>query len=65
MSEYLVAAFYKFTKIEDPAKLQALIEDCCIENDVRGIVLIAIEGINWTTQVHQRVLRQRFAVFAE
>ncbi len=48
MSDYLVAAFYKFTKIEDPAKLQALIEDCCIENDVRGIVLIANEGINST-----------------
>jgi UPF0176 protein len=48
MSDYLVAAFYKFTKIEDPAKLQASIEDCCIENDVRGIVLLASEGINST-----------------
>jgi len=48
VSELLVAAFYKFTKIEDPAKLQALIEDCCIKNDVRGIVLIANEGINST-----------------
>jgi len=48
VSELLVAAFYKFTKIEDPAKLQASIEDCCIENDVRGIVLLASEGINST-----------------
>ena len=48
MSDYLVAAFYKFTKIEDPVKLQASIEDCCIENDVRGIVLLASEGINST-----------------
>ncbi len=48
MSDYLVAAFYKFTKIEDPAKLQASIEDCCLENDVRGIVLLASEGINST-----------------
>lgn len=48
MSELLVAAFYKFTKIEDPAKLQASIEDCCLENDVRGIVLLASEGINST-----------------
>lgn len=48
MSELLVATFYKFTKIEDPAKLQASIEDCCLENDVRGIVLLASEGINST-----------------
>ena len=48
MSDYLVATFYKFTKIEDPAKLQASIEDCCLENDVRGIVLLASEGINST-----------------
>ena len=48
MSELLVATFYKFTKIEDLAALQKTIEACCIENDVRGIVLLATEGINST-----------------
>ena len=48
MSELLVATFYKFTKIEDLAALQKTIEACCIENDVRGIVLLASEGINST-----------------
>jgi UPF0176 protein len=48
MSEYLVATFYKFTKIDDLATLQKSIEACCIENDVRGIVLLASEGINST-----------------
>ena len=48
MSEYLVATFYKFTKIDDLAALQKTIEACCIENDVRGIVLLASEGINST-----------------
>ena len=48
MSQYLVATFYKFTKIEDLAALQKTIEACCIENDVRGIVLLASEGINST-----------------
>jgi len=48
MTEYLVAAFYKFTSIEDPAKLQNSIENCCLKNDVRGIVLLANEGINST-----------------
>ena len=48
MSELLVATFYKFTKIEDLAALQNTIEAWCIENDVRGIVLLASEGINST-----------------
>jgi UPF0176 protein len=45
---FLIATFYKFTTIEDPATLQVSIEDCCIENNVRGIVLLANEGINST-----------------
>ena len=48
MTELFVATFYKFTKIEDLAALQKTIEACCIENDVRGIVLLASEGINST-----------------
>ena len=48
MTELFVAAFYKFTEIEDLTTLQESIESCCIENDVRGIVLLATEGINST-----------------
>ena len=48
VNQLLVATFYKFTKIEDLATLQESIESCCIENDVRGIVLLATEGINST-----------------
>jgi UPF0176 protein len=48
VTQYLVATFYKFTKIDDLAALQKTIEACCIENDVRGIVLLATEGINST-----------------
>jgi UPF0176 protein len=48
MTDFFVAAFYTFTKIEDPATLQVSIEDCCRQNDVRGIVLLATEGINST-----------------
>ena len=48
MSELLVATFYKFTKIEDLIALQESIERCCIENEVKGIVLLATEGINST-----------------
>jgi len=48
MNELLVATFYKFTKLDDLASLQKSIETRCLENNVRGIVLIANEGINAT-----------------
>jgi len=48
VTEFLVAAFYKFTTFEDYASMQEPIENCCLKNDVRGIVLLANEGINAT-----------------
>jgi len=44
----LVVTFYKFATLDDHASLQAPIEACCRSNDVRGIVLLAEEGINST-----------------
>ena len=48
MTELLVATFYKFTTIADPAGLQEQIRSCCEPHGVRGIVLVAREGINAT-----------------
>ena len=48
MTEFLVASFYRFTTLEDLAKMQESIKTRCRENDVRGIVLLANEGINAT-----------------
>ena len=48
MDPLLVAAFYQFTVLDDHAALQAPIEACCEANDVRGIILLASEGINST-----------------
>ncbi|MEE2912875.1 MAG: rhodanese-related sulfurtransferase [Planctomycetota bacterium] len=48
MTEFLVATFYRFTTLEDTEMMQVSIESCCRENDVRGIVLLANEGINAT-----------------
>jgi len=48
MSQFLVATFYKFTKLKDYFSMQEPIETCCRENDVRGIILLAEEGINST-----------------
>lgn len=42
----LVAAFYKFTPVENPADLRNWIEE--LGRDLRGTVLIATEGINST-----------------
>ena len=48
MTELLVATFYKFTILNDHAALQPKIEAFCRDLDVRGIILLAEEGINAT-----------------
>lgn len=48
MDPLLVVTFYKFVTLDDHAALQAPIESCCQDNDVRGIILLAQEGINST-----------------
>ena len=48
MTQFLIATFYRFTTIEDLPRMQGSIENCCRENDVKGIVLLANEGINAT-----------------
>ncbi len=48
MTPLLVATFYRFTTLEDHAAMQASIDACCREHDVRGIILLANEGINAT-----------------
>ncbi|MDG2021674.1 MAG: rhodanese-related sulfurtransferase [Phycisphaerales bacterium] len=44
----LVATFYRFVTLEDHASLQGPIEACCRVHDIRGIILLAPEGINAT-----------------
>ena len=48
MPDLLVATFYKFTTLDDHAALQPVFEARCRELDVRGIILLAEEGINAT-----------------
>ena len=48
MTEILITTFYRFTTLEDTVSMQSSIETCCNKNDVRGIVLLANEGINAT-----------------
>ena len=48
MNQLLVITFYKFTRLDDHASLRDAIESCCDSNDVKGIILLANEGINST-----------------
>ena len=43
-----VAALYKFARFPDPAALRTPLLDRCVENGVKGTLLLAREGINGT-----------------
>ena len=48
MSEFLTAAFYQFVALPDYAALQQPLLACCEAQGVKGMVLLATEGINGT-----------------
>ncbi|MGB7336488.1 MAG: rhodanese-related sulfurtransferase [Salaquimonas sp.] len=48
MSKFLVAALYKFVRLEDFTALQQPLLEVCKANDVMGTILLAREGINGT-----------------
>lgn len=48
MSNYLTAAFYKFVDLPDFTELKAPLLAYCEANAVKGIILLATEGINST-----------------
>jgi UPF0176 protein len=48
MPHYLTAAFYKFVDLPDFAELRAPLLEFCEAQQVKGIILLATEGINST-----------------
>lgn len=46
--EYVVSAFYKFSSVAEPARVQPELKRLMLEHDVKGTVLLAPEGINGT-----------------
>ena len=48
MPAYLTAAFYKFVDLPDAAQLKAPMLACCERHGVKGLILLAAEGINST-----------------
>jgi UPF0176 protein len=45
---FLTAAFYKFVELSDCAELKPTLLACCEAHDVKGLILLAREGINST-----------------
>jgi len=48
MPPLVVAAFYKFTALPDYAALRVPLLQCCLEQHIKGTILLAQEGINAT-----------------
>ena len=48
MSKYLTAALYKFVSLPDYKALQAPILEKCVALNIKGTLLLALEGINGT-----------------
>lgn len=43
-----IAAFYFFADLDDPGAVRENLHDVCVDNDVKGTILVASEGINGT-----------------
>jgi UPF0176 protein len=48
MANFLTAALYKFVELPDFADLKTPLLSCCEQNEVKGTILLAEEGINGT-----------------
>ncbi|MEY4268576.1 MAG: hypothetical protein RIS90_3111 [Pseudomonadota bacterium] len=48
MPAHLTAAFYKFVDLPDAGQLKAPLLACCEQHAVKGLILLATEGINST-----------------
>ena len=46
MPVYLTAAFYKFVDLPDAAQLKAPLLACCERHGVKGLILLASEGLD-------------------
>ena len=60
-----VAAFYRFIAIQDPAALQAELKSAFAEDELRGTLLIAPEGVNGTLAGSSEVIDRLLTLLAE
>ncbi|TNE64300.1 MAG: rhodanese-related sulfurtransferase [Alphaproteobacteria bacterium] len=64
MAQYLIAALYKFVRIEDPAALREQVLALCTDAGVKGTLLIAGEGINGTIAGSEAGMRHVLATLS-
>ena len=55
---FLVAAFYKFVVLENLENRRDFLLELCRENDVKGTILLALEGINSTICSDEKALHR-------
>lgn len=55
-----VVSFYRFTRVSDPAKLQAALQPLCEKHGLLGTVLVAEEGVNGTLAGGEKELQLIF-----
>lgn len=48
MSSIIIASFYKFVELPDYKERQRPLRDFCVSQEVKGSILLAVEGINGT-----------------
>ena len=53
---YTIAAFYHFTRFDQPAELRAPLLEVCRNRGIRGTILLAREGINGTVAGPERAI---------
>ena len=65
MTNYLVAAFYKFVSLPDFEDKKTQIEHVAVQNGIMGTILLASEGINGTVSGPEEGLRALLASIKE
>jgi UPF0176 protein len=62
---YTVAALYKFTPISDPSALREALAASFTEEELRGTILIATEGVNGTVAASSEVIERLLTFLSE
>lgn len=58
---FTVATFYKFVQLSDCAEMQVSLRKYCVDQGIRGTILLAAEGINGTIAGTQQAIDQVLA----
>lgn len=65
MSQYIVCALYKFVSLEDYTEIRQPLTQVMEDNQIRGTLLLASEGINGTVAGSRQAIDTLLAWFKE